>query len=1411
MKKYFLKILAMILAVCCLVSMVGTIPTMAASKQDVPKTKDLFAVGENIQIKKAEQGVRIAHTRATQGWERVHTNELYTTTGDGIQIEIEDIASADLDYSMAVMFGNDQGKWYDGPGYMIIYGKSGYFSVITTDGKVINPNESTVLVSETREELSDTLAIHIKLTGSKYEITVNGKSYSVKAGHLTDEEDVYLAFGVMGDGSIKGLNYNKSFETGAVSYTIAKLGNQMVGADYEPIGDVVSPSAVGMSVTTHLELRESEEGIQVAFPTDTEGWERARFTSAFPVNEEGLHVALTNIYSEDSDYSIAVMLGGAGNSWYDGPGYILIYGKSGNFSIIGTDGVTINPNESEVLVSEKREVLGEDLTIDILPNDDQYMITVNGKSYTIPTVNLDNPEEVHLIFGVMGDGNIKTLNYNKSFKKAAVSFVIAKETYTLSVASARTLKPFAAYTAFMTGYKGGTFKPEKNLTRGEAVVSMAKLLIDETDIQDVYTSDFTDIKSKDENYDFYAYMERSGFLPDFGEELKPKQAITRGEFVDLLLDDTDVAEGSMIADVDAEDELYGKICYAIEKGIVALDSEQKFNPDEKVTRGEAAKMFCVYLGKEAISNPKNEFKDVTEKTDYAEYILLAANEGEYHKETFKVTTDGDETIQTCIDKAIALSETKDALVTIELADGVYQLDEPIQIYDTASREYELMIVIQNAKDASPIISGNADFQASEFEKVDGQEYYSYQLPESSKVEGNWPKFRDLYLNGERLQLARSEDYIFEKTLKDMEKTDDTITSYSNWFYVDKTIFENIDNESVEPLEICLNVEWNLKRFRIANLYGEEAETGLMQLSVKDEEWHGYLKYEGNKRDFTSWSYWFENHLSLLDEPGEFYYDDTNGVIYFYPYTDTDMSKSTVSYPMVEKLFDMKNVSGITFEGLTFTGTTSNFATEHGFNCGLGNTHAWDDNLEQKSEDKFFQDGEENPLEGWESEHIQAAAIYGEYSKHVLIRNCTFDQLGTNGIYLNGGTNGIVVKESSFTNLAMSAAVFGKQNQLWNPEEGQSNLLIDNNYIYNIGTDYMASPGIAVARVKNIAVTHNTFLHTPYSGLMMGWINLPSASFTIYNAEVAYNHCEDNLYALNDGAGLYFCGANGMTTEAGVYNRIHDNYIKSTGYTGTYNGIYLDMNASNHSVYHNVIEGYDTAHGPIFNQDHFAEQYSYNNILTNNYTTVRSITSTADPERNIQLIDNQQFATAAELPEEALSIIEGAGQKEDDSSSVPEMDTVIDLKVEEPHITINKLGSSEKDSVIFTITNNGEDAASYSVIKTSDNDESIKVHVSTESLELKAGESGTIEVSFESGETSKKGELFNFAVVKGNGWKREYRRVIEVDVSNAYATADMSAAGLQWVIIIGVLAVIAAGSVIAVVVIKRKKQNRAEEI
>jgi len=1076
---------------------------------------------------------------------------------------------------------------------------------------------------------------------------------------------------------------------------------------------------------------------------------------------------------------------GSEYGWYDTEGYLFVYGKSGEFSIVWMDGKT-TPNNAKVLVSDKREALGENLDIDVVLNGDTYKVTVNGKEYAIPSTYPSNPEELYLVLGAFADGNIKTLNYNKGYIKAALSFVVVPETYIPKEVSVRALKPFADYMAFMTGMTEKQFKPEQNITREEAIATMASLLIDKEDIADVYSSDFTDIDEKNPNYDYIAYMERSQFLPNFGEKLKPEKEITRGEFVDLLLDVEDISEGLAIADVTAEDKLYGKICYAIENGIIELDAEGKFNKDAKVSRGEAAKAFCVYIGKTTpISNPKKTFSDVTKKTKYADYIVLATNEIKVHKETYKATSE--ESIQDCINKAIELSKTQDAMVTIELAEDIYKLTQPVTIDGASYGEHQLAITIKNAKDASPVISGNTDLNASDFTKVEGQEYYSYQLPETAKTGENWPAFHDLYLNGESLQLAQSDRYVFTEEIKnpvfDDSGTWSVLISGDNELYVDNTVFENISNENLAGLEMCYKVEWTFKRWRVGSVE-PDSQTGLTKLALHEDDYHDYDIGDGNKRSFLDREYWFENHISLLDEPGEYYYDSTSGTIYFYPYKDTDMKNAVISYPLVEKLFDMKSVSGITFDGLTFTGITSNWVTEHGFAGWQGGVHAGVDLIH---------------------ENIHTAAIYSDYSSNIAVRNCTFDELGGNAIYMNGGNRDAVIKGNSFTSIAMCAVIFGKHMQMWNYDHGQSNIIIDNNYIYDIGTTYPNCPAIHVSRVKNIAITHNSMIHTPYSGLHIGWVGSPSRRVNVQNAEVAYNYCEDNMYALNDGAPLYFAGANGLTNDQTMVNRVHDNYLKSTGYTGTYNGVYLDINSSNYAVYNNLIEGFDTGHGPVFNQDHDPTGYTYNNTISNNFTTVRHITTTATPDRFILLSDNKQFATAAELPEEALAIKGAAGQKEEYASSIPEKDTEIVMDVKESHIKVPVQGESEKDCVIFTITNHGEKTASYSLVGTNVDENIVKMIPSTESLELKSGETGTIAVSFVGGDKTQRGELLDIAVVKDNGWEKQFERVIEIDVATGVEEVNAS---VSIPLIIGGVALLAlVAVVITVIVLKKKKTSK----
>ena len=358
------RFLASLLAIICLVSSINFIPANAAGNEDVPKTTQLEAFGGG-DVSKAKKGVQITFDRKSPGWARIRSVEMYSSTGDGFTIEMESIACANPDYSVAVKFGDDR-EWYNGRGYMIIYGKSGNFSIITTSKEKQTVNKAPVLVSEKREELRDSLSINVKLQGNNYIITVNGKTYSVAANHLEDKENHYLVFGAMSDGEISVINAGKSYETSALTYTISKISNMMVGAGYDPKGDLLTASDVGVVMTgENIELREAENGVQAALTTEAKGYERFHFKNPLSLDGTPLEIDLQDIYSADDDYSMVVRLGESTGRWYNGKGYMFVYGKSGNFAIIGMDQNEMVPTKSIIYVSEKREPLDGKLNIQV--------------------------------------------------------------------------------------------------------------------------------------------------------------------------------------------------------------------------------------------------------------------------------------------------------------------------------------------------------------------------------------------------------------------------------------------------------------------------------------------------------------------------------------------------------------------------------------------------------------------------------------------------------------------------------------------------------------------------------------------------------------------------------------------------------------------------------------------------------------------------------------------------------------------------------------------------------------------------------------------------------------------------------------------------------------------------------------
>ena len=620
-----------------------------------------------------------------------------------------------------------------------------------------------------------------------------------------------------------------------------------------------------------------------------------------------------------------------------------------------------------------------------------------------------------------------------------------------------------------------------------------------------------------------------------------------------------------------------------------------------------------------------------------------------------------------------------ANVTVYLMDGDYVLNQPITL--NAANTSLGRIVFQRYENANPVITSNHTIDAGSFVKVEGKAYYQYQLTDNEKVNGSFPEFRNLYVDGTRAILARTKDLTFKYSYDNQVLDSNKVSSCDNSLYVSQEALAAVTDDEIGTVELGQLIEWKSQIFHLGARNSANVKTGEVNVSIKQSEWDEFYTYDRTKKNLTGYTYWLQNHLSFLDEPGEFYYDRDNGVIYYYPYADQNMQTVNVGYATLDVLIDLDHASNVTFDGITFTGTTANLITRDGLGSQLGCS------LYGKNGDTDC------------GENVPCAAILGNYAQGITIQNCSFEELGGSAVVFQYGTKNAKVIGNRMRNLAMSGVAIGVPQLTWNTSglEGFSeNIEICNNYITNVGEQVYGAMAIAVKRSENLRILHNKVVHTPYSGITAGWgfntSSNPAANKCLVNAEIAYNYVEDTVYKINDGAAIYVNGANAAVTDTTMMNSIHDNYVRAGAHNKTYTGIYHDGSASNWHTYHNFIDDMKSAAGPMFFQDNVPSQATHNILVEKNFTTVSMIVqngttdSNGNPRNVIVKDDNVVFADRSKINAEAASIQNTAGLQNAYKGLEKPMD--VELRIEDAtmHYSVN-LKQSGNTSMKISVKNN----------------------------------------------------------------------------------------------------------------------------
>ncbi len=509
------------------------------------------------------------------------------------------------------------------------------------------------------------------------------------------------------------------------------------------------------------------------------------------------------------------------------------------------------------------------------------------------------------------------------------------------------------------------------------------------------------------------------------------------------------------------------------------------------------------------------------------------------------------TVKEGYEKAVALINAATAPIDVEirLASGKHHITDKIDIKGTditATVEYSITFAGAETGEKS-LVTSNCDIPATQLQKVDGKSYYSYQLPESAKIDGKYPAFRDLSFDGKQATLAVSKG-LFHMTVDSCTRAEEYgFNAADRLLYVHPEALGQVEVDAsgnvIGVLEYWVQTEWQVHCVRIEHInYTPVDVKGEKMLAIRviKDDWDAfvgeYYSTLANRR------YWFQNNKTYVDEPGEFWYHRDTGTIYCIPFTDI-AEVEAISYPVLERLFHLqKAAKNITFCNLDLTGTTVNYISDYGYISGQGGR---------------IKRGWVNPDTGSPETDIflPYAAIYGMDVENIRISRCSFYAVGGDAINFRGAVDRLCIYGCSLEEIGSCGVRLGVANNYYNPTQHNTDVVIRENYMQDIARIFNSSTAILTSSIQNLDITHNTILDTAYSAISVGWSWSGRKEDTRYdtgqvtnvrNANIAYNYIENFMTKMQDGGAIYVLGGNASRYYEEYVNSMNHNYVVLTG-------------------------------------------------------------------------------------------------------------------------------------------------------------------------------------------------------------------------------------------------------------------------
>ncbi|MGQ7870270.1 PDZ domain-containing protein [Sunxiuqinia sp. sy24] len=324
---------------------------------------------------------------------------------------------------------------------------------------------------------------------------------------------------------------------------------------------------------------------------------------------------------------------------------------------------------------------------------------------------------------------------------------------------------------------------------------------------------------------------------------------------------------------------------------------------------------------------------------------------------------------------IAASYAGKQKVNVILGDGIYYLSETLVFTPEDSGSEKYPVTYLAAHEGKAVISGGKPLMLTWEPYQDG--IYRAKVNENISID-------QLYVNGKRQRMARFPNAVEGKNV------------FDTWELI-HTHEPDIDNDPLAPQKVA---QWSNPQGAYVHAM-HTALWGDMHWLVKGKNDDGTLVLEGgwqNNRPSPMHPRYrmVENVFEELDVPGEWFFNQKERLLYYYPQSEVNLSSATVEIVRLKHLIEFqgskeKPVRFINLQGLTF-----------------------------KHAARSFMENKEQLLRSDWTVYRGGGLVFNG-AEDCSVSDCEFDQLGGNSIFVNnynrrlsfktcyihhGGANGI---------------------------------------------------------------------------------------------------------------------------------------------------------------------------------------------------------------------------------------------------------------------------------------------------------------------------------------------------------------------------------------------------------------------